>query len=361
MRFFNNWIIVLIFVSTGVFAQNSVKHKVVQGESIYSIAKKYNVKEAAIYELNPTVKGKPLQLKTVLVIPTKGKQQAVSLVEIPENHKVSKGESFYSISKKYKITVEQLEALNPTISSANLKIGDELNLSKDKIVSVPKLETTQDNPTIVVAESTETTSSENEIVHKVLPKETKYGISKKYKITIAELERLNPTIVDGLLIGTDLVIKKKEIIVFVEPEVKNIENEKPIDANILAKAEFLIGKASNNLGTRYRSGGTTSKGFDCSGLMFTTFQELNITLPRSSHEMAKYGFEVPKSKAQKGDLIFFTTNKRGTISHVGMITEVTENEIKFIHSSTSSGVIISSSNEDYYSRRFVQINRVLEN
>jgi cell wall-associated NlpC family hydrolase len=212
-----------------------------------------------------------------------------------------------------------------------------------------------------VAESTETTSSENEIVHKVLPKETKYGISKKYKITIAELERLNPTIVDGLLIGTDLVIKKKEIIVFVEPEVKNIENEKPIDANILAKAEFLIGKASNNLGTRYRSGGTTSKGFDCSGLMFTTFQELNITLPRSSHEMAKYGFEVPKSKAQKGDLIFFTTNKRGTISHVGMITEVTENEIKFIHSSTSSGVIISSSNEDYYSRRFVQINRVLEN
>jgi len=360
MKFFNNWVIVLILVSTGVFAQNSVKHKVVQGESIYSIAKKYDVKESAIYELNPNVKGKPLQLKTVLMIPAKGKQQVVTTTEIPENHKVSKGESFYSISKKYKISVEQLEALNPTISSANLKIGDELNLSKDKIVLVPKLETTQEKPTIVVAEPSEGTFSDNEIVHKVLPKETKYGISKKYKISIAELERLNPAIVDGLTIGTELVIKKKEQVsnVFVE-ENSNESAEKPIDAHVLAKADFLIDKASNNLGTRYRSGGTNSKGFDCSGLMFTTFQELDITLPRSSHEMAKYGFEVPKSKAQKGDLIFFTTNRRGTISHVGMITEVTENEIKFIHSSTSSGVIISSSNEDYYSRRFVQINRVL--
>jgi cell wall-associated NlpC family hydrolase len=360
MKFFNNWIIVLILVSTGVFAQSNVKHKVVQGESIYSIAKKYDVKENAIYELNPNVKGKPLQLKTVLMIPAKGKQQVVTTTELPENHKVTKGESFYSISKKYKMTVEELEVLNPSMSSDNLKIGDVLNLSKDKIVLVPKLESIQENPTIVVVESTEVNSSEDEIVHKVLPKETKYGISKKYKISIAELERLNPTIVDGLPIGIELVIKKKEQVSNVVIEDKNDDLvDKPIHDDVLAKADFLIGKASNNLGTRYRSGGTNSKGFDCSGLMFTTFQELDITLPRSSHEMAKYGFEVSKSNAQKGDLIFFSTNRRGTISHVGMITEVTDNEIKFIHSSTSSGVIISSSNEDYYSRRFVQINRVL--
>jgi cell wall-associated NlpC family hydrolase/Mor family transcriptional regulator len=359
MSGFKYFLFVFILATTSVFAQNTVKHKVVQGESIYSIAKKYEVKENAIYELNPNVKGKPLQLKTVLIIPAKGKQQVVTTTEIPEYHKVTKGESFYSISKKYKLTVEELEVLNPSMSSANLKIGDELNLSKDKIVLVPKLETTQEKPTIVVAESMEGTFSDNEIVHKVLPKETKYGISKKYKISIAELERLNPTIVDGLPVGIELVIKKKEAAIIVETPIQNTENEKPTGADVLAKADFLIGKASNNLGARYRSGGTNSKGFDCSGLMFTTFQELDITLPRSSHEMAKYGFEVPKSKAQKGDLIFFTTNRRGTISHVGMITEVTENEIKFIHSSTSSGVIISSSNEDYYSRRFVQINRVL--
>lgn len=350
----------MLLVSTGVFAQNSVKHKVVQGESIYSIAKKYGVSQNAIYDLNPTVKGKPLQLKTVLSIPVNGKSQNVNVKEIPDNHVVSKGESFYSISKKYKLTVEQLQALNPTISSENLKIGEVLNLSNDKITSASNSNLVQNTPKEEVVEIANATSFENEIVHKVLPKETKYGISKKYKITIAELEALNPTIVDGLKVGVELVIKKKEVVNAVaEEQVQDNSTDSFLNADVLAKADFLISKASDNLGTRYRSGGTTSKGFDCSGLMFTTFKELDITLPRSSHEMAKYGFEVPKSKAQKGNLIFFTTNRRRTISHVGMITEVTDNEIKFIHSSTSSGVIISSSNEDYYSRRFVQINRVL--
>ena len=51
---------------------------------------------------------------------------------------------------------------------------------------------------------------------------------------------------------------------------------------------------------------------------------------------------------------------RSGISHVGLITEVSDNDIKFIHSSTNSGVIVSSVNETYYARRFVQINRVLQ-
>jgi cell wall-associated NlpC family hydrolase len=94
--------------------------------------------------------------------------------------------------------------------------------------------------------------------------------------------------------------------------------------------------------------------------MFTTFKEINMVLPRSSHEMARYGVKVDKSQAQKGDLIFFATFGRGRVSHVGMVTEIVGDEIKFIHSSTSSGVIVSSSKEDYYSRTFVQINRVLQ-
>ena len=114
------------------------------------------------------------------------------------------------------------------------------------------------------------------------------------------------------------------------------------------------------MGTRYRSGGTTEAGFDCSGLMFNTFKNIDMTLPRSSHEMANYGTKIDKSQAQKGDLIFFATFGGKRVSHVGMITEVTsDGEIKFIHSATSSGVIVSSINEDYYTRTFVQINRVI--
>ena len=73
MSYLKYILFVFILATSSVFAQSNIKHKVVQGESIYSIAKKYEVKEAAIYELNPNVKGKPLQLKTMLIIPSKAK------------------------------------------------------------------------------------------------------------------------------------------------------------------------------------------------------------------------------------------------------------------------------------------------
>lgn len=122
----------------------------------------------------------------------------------------------------------------------------------------------------------------------------------------------------------------------------------------------LINAASEQLGTRYRSGGTTADGFDCSGLMFSTFKKFDITLPRSSVEMARIGRVLNEDDIRKGDLIFFKTNGRRTINHVGMVTEVTDEEIKFIHSSTQKGVVISSTKEPYYGRTFAQANRILE-
>lgn len=134
-----------------------------------------------------------------------------------------------------------------------------------------------------------------------------------------------------------------------------IENE---DASYLIKQ--LINSASDNLGVGYRGGGTTKAGFDCSGLIYSTFKKFDITLPRSSHEMATVGTKIDLSNAKKGDLIFFINRGQRRINHVGMVVEVTDDEVKFIHSSTQSGVIISSTKESYYNRTFVQINRVLE-
>jgi peptidoglycan endopeptidase LytE len=86
---------------------------------------------------------------------------------------------------------------------------------------------------------------------------------------------------------------------------------------------------------------------------------IDILLPRSSYEQATVGFKIDKTFARKGDLIFFATGGSSRINHVGLITEVSENDIKFVHSSTSSGVIVSSVTEEYYDKRFVQINRVI--
>lgn len=121
----------------------------------------------------------------------------------------------------------------------------------------------------------------------------------------------------------------------------------------------ILNVAAESLGSPYRGGGTTPVGFDCSGFVTYTLNQFDISLPRNSAEMAQIGKRILKKDAQAGDLIFFKTNG-SYISHVGIVTENKDGVIKFIHSSTSSGVVYSSTSESYYARTFVGVNRILE-
>ena len=147
---------------------------------------------------------------------------------------------------------------------------------------------------------------------------------------------------------------------------KSVINEKEESDLIIAPLGNYVGlqminNAMGFLGVRYRGGGTTPAGMDCSGMVTAVFNIFEVKLPRSSNDMAKVGQKLDTKDVQIGDLIFFKTNGRSAINHVGMVVEVLDDEIKFIHSSTQSGVIISSTNEPYYKRTFAQINRVLDN
>lgn len=122
--------------------------------------------------------------------------------------------------------------------------------------------------------------------------------------------------------------------------------------------ENLLDTATEYLGTKYKAGGTTSLGMDCSGLVYVTFRKNDINLPRTSYEMSKFGTQISENDIQKGDLIFFKTNGKNVINHVGLVTDVKEDEIVFIHSSTQKGVILSSTKETYYNKTFAQANRV---
>lgn len=364
----------LFFCSSIVFSQKTIKHAVVEGESIYSIAKKYKVSESDIYELNPKSKGALLQLKTILLIPnkklkSKDKKEVNSSKNLSsETHIVESGESLYKIAKKYEISLEKLKELNPDIKPESIQIGDKIVIIEKKQTTKPKKQQpSEEVKTEIVPINKDANLCLDELgnqVHTVTKGETLYKLSKKYKVSVKDLEEMNPEIVANLPVGYEVIVKKgnveleknQNIVVEVPKEVEELSPEN------MSKAEFLIAKASQYIGTRYRGGGTTSAGFDCSGLMFSTFKNIDMTLPRSSSSMAVgAGFKIDRSQAQKGDLIFFTTNGRGSINHVGMITEINGDEIKFIHSSVQAGVIISSTEEPYYKRRFVQINRVLEN
>lgn len=127
-----------------------------------------------------------------------------------------------------------------------------------------------------------------------------------------------------------------------------------------SKTERIINQAQSFAGTRYKFGGTTRKGMDCSGLIYTAFQKERIVLPRVSRDMAKRGKTVKTKDIKKGDLIFFRTNKSNKrINHVGLVTQVKNGEIYFIHATTSKGVLTSNLNERYWNRAYVMARRVL--
>jgi len=128
----------------------------------------------------------------------------------------------------------------------------------------------------------------------------------------------------------------------------------------LTPADNIINTALTFSGTRYKYGGTTKKGMDCSGLLYVSFGEHNVQLPRVSYHMAEEGKRVRINKVEKGDLLFFKTRKRARrINHVGMVVSVKDDEIKFIHASSSRGVIVSSLREGYWNNAFVKATRVL--
>lgn len=125
-------------------------------------------------------------------------------------------------------------------------------------------------------------------------------------------------------------------------------------------ADNIINTALTFSGVRYKYGGTTRKGMDCSGLLYVSFSEHDVELPRTSSRMAERGTRIRVKDIEKGDLLFFkTTRGSKRINHVGMVVTVENDEIKFIHASTSRGVTISSLRDGFWNQAFVKATRIL--
>lgn len=125
-------------------------------------------------------------------------------------------------------------------------------------------------------------------------------------------------------------------------------------------AEDVVAFAKEQIGVPYKYGSMDpGKGFDCSGFINYVFHHFSITVPRMSKNFTNSGTAVFIEDSRPGDLILFTGSnpKSGVVGHMGIITENRHGVVRFIHASSSHGVMISGMNA-YFIPRFVKVNRV---
>ncbi len=139
---------------------------------------------------------------------------------------------------------------------------------------------------------------------------------------------------------------------------KIMKNVKAIDAdNIkgLAASDIkrILGEADKYKGVPYVFGGTTPKGFDCSGYVRYVFAKQGIEMPRMADEQYRVGHSVPKKNLKPGDLVFFETYEPGP-SHSGIYI----GDGKFISATSSKGVAVADMTTGYWGERYIGAKRI---
>lgn len=256
MKHFATVVISGLFLSNVAFAQtkNYIEHKVEKGETVVQIAKKYNVTPYDIYRMNPDSQN-GLKENTKILVPNGSgktvsakaddkkapakekeivKEKAKEIVGTYKTitHTVEPKEGVYGIAKKYGTTIEAIYKSNPGVEKDGLKIGQELTITVPKTEKEPVKKPAQD------VKQSLAVNTGKALYHIVEPKETKFGIAKKYGMSVQELEDLNPGSKENLEIGYNLRLTKNVPAVqkTVEKEIEKVaENNKYMSYEVKPK------------------------------------------------------------------------------------------------------------------------------
>ncbi len=193
-------------------AQAYKYHTVKKGETVFSISQNYNIEEEDIYKFNPDAKN-GIGVNEKLVIPiseNSNSEPSLSNTQFRE-HEVKKKETLYSLSKQYNVEIDQIKRYNKELYSRELQTGEIVKIPLSTSEVAKEKESSPSKPQDKPVQITSTRE------HIVLPKETKYGIARKYGMTVKELEALNPKIDElqpGMMIrvGTEVLEDEPVII-----------------------------------------------------------------------------------------------------------------------------------------------------
>ena len=151
----------------------------------------------------------------------------------------------------------------------------------------------------------------------------------------------------------DLVAEQKILL----SQLKKIKQKKSDPYNY--NKNNIVNNAKKHLGENYVWGGTKPNAFDCSGYMKYLYEEEGIEIPRTAYQQSKVGEPVDRDELEKGDLLFFLTDKKRNIpiTHVGLYL----GDDKFIHAaSKKKGIIISSLSKSKYNKIYVKAKRIIK-
>lgn len=290
-------------IPTAAFAAKT--HKVKKNETLASLAKKYHVPINDLKEANNRLNSS-IKPGDTLVIPPRGTTKTALLDPVTDpaaTYKVKKGDTIARVSKKTGVSVAELKRLNG-LAKGKLKPGQTLALFDSDAETKPGKKAAA-KPSLRYADLL------NE---------------KEYEQSLADLLDQD---------SVNLHVQKS-------PDLKS-DNVK-----------LLKTKAFGFLGTRYRFGGTSRNGLDCSAFVQKVFNEMEVSLPRTAREQFERGELVTRGDMQKGDLVFFRTYASFP-SHVGIYLGGN----RMIHaSSRDRRVVISSVDTPYYRSRFIGAKRM---
>lgn len=379
------------------------KHILQKGENLSELAKKYKVSVKELIRLNKIKNTKAMRAgKAVLIpdskqtakvpesaLPQKIKSKPPVKASAPKNYsvkivkyKILKGDTIWTLSKRFNASTKEIKTLNK-LKENKVKVGKTLFIpcKLKKLAAAKKMKTAPvqtsgaGKVTVIhgtsVAEAVQNGATKHFDVKdgseiSAAPKVFRYVKGENVRV------RMGPGIefdeIDHLSFGSIVeILEKNENWI----KVKNkqgaegwclgvfLSTAKPkrteYESDIFASTpnQKVVKIAYSYLGIRYRWGGITSRGFDCSGFVLAMYRKIGINLPHSAAAQFGVGKPVTFSNLRPGDRVYFQTYKRGA-SHVGIYI----GGGKFIHASSAKhGVIISSLFENYYSKRYLGARR----
>ena len=292
-------------------------------DTAYSLARKYNLSVDALLSLNH-LSSPDLSVGQVLMVS-------------PPTYSVVKGDTAFSIARRNNLSVDALLSLN-NLSSPNLKLG--------QVLVVRGTPGGVEGSASVSHTERGTASS---------PMSTS-PVSSSPVSSITVTPAITTTAVTASIVSTPDALPSTSVdtapAALVQTTAASIVTTPLADA---PQGDWLV-NARSLLGVPYAYGGKSRSGTDCSGFVLQVFAPLGLSLPRVSADQAQIGVPVERGELQSGDLVFFDTEGRGKVTHVGIVVEGNT----FINANSFAGRVgFDDLGSRYWATRYLGARRVL--